>query len=100
MYGTNGYVWEDNYCFVVDFYLHQLQYISVDLVMLCLVVRNKVSSLNGTLLSTENPSKISKAMQYFNDHPAYVVIYGMGGICLLLVVIAVVIILTAPSRGR
>ncbi|KAK2175819.1 hypothetical protein NP493_705g03035 [Ridgeia piscesae] len=52
------------------------------------------------LYCDDEPSTMSKAAQYFKDHPSYVVIYGMGGMCLLLVVIAVVIILTAPSRGR
>ena len=41
---------------------------------------------------------MNDAMEYFTDHPAYVVIYGLGGLCLLLVIVAVVIIVTSPAR--
>ncbi|KAI0214570.1 hypothetical protein LSAT2_000309 [Lamellibrachia satsuma] len=48
----------------------------------------------------EEESTMNQAMQYFTDHPAYVVIFGMGSICLLLVLVAIIIILTAPARGK
>ena len=48
---------------------------------------------------TDEESVMNDAMEYFNDHPAYVVIYGLGGLCLLLVIVAVIIIVTSPARG-